>query len=145
MAPRPAVLCILDGWGHRPDPKDNAILDARTPNYDRLIATCPQSLIDASETFVGLPKGQMGNSEVGHMNLGAGRVAVPDMPRIDKAIEDGSLARNPILTKLIDTLKKGGKACHLMGLASPGGVHAHQRHIAALARILAEAGIKVAV
>ena len=73
------------------------ILDARTPNYDRLIATCPQGLIDASETFVGLPKGQMGNSEVGHMNLGAGRVAVPDMPRIDKAIEDGSLARNKIL------------------------------------------------
>ena len=94
--PRPAVLCILDGWGHRPDPKDNAILDARTPNYDRLIATCPQGLIDASETFVGLPKGQMGNSEVGHMNLGAGRVAVPDLPRIDNAIEDGSLAKNPI-------------------------------------------------
>jgi len=78
--PRPAVLCILDGWGHRPDPRYNAILDARTPNYDRLIATCPQGLIDASETFVGLPKGQMGNSEVGHMNLGAGRVAVPDLP-----------------------------------------------------------------
>jgi 2,3-bisphosphoglycerate-independent phosphoglycerate mutase len=95
---RPAVLCILDGWGHRPNPKDNAILDARTPNYDRLIATCPQGLIDASETFVGLPKGQMGNSEVGHMNLGAGRVAVPDLPRIDKAIEDGSLAMIKFLT-----------------------------------------------
>jgi hypothetical protein len=91
--PRPAVLCILDGWGHRPDPHYNAILDARTPNYDRLIATCPQGLIDASETFVGLPKGQMGNSEVGHMNLGAGRVAVPDLPRIDNAIADGSLAK----------------------------------------------------
>jgi len=89
--PRPAVLCVLDGWGHRPDPRYNAILDARTPNYDRLIATCPQALIDASETFVGLPKGQMGNSEVGHMNLGAGRVAVPDLPRIDTAIADGSL------------------------------------------------------
>ena len=91
--PRPAVLCVLDGWGHRPDPRYNAILDARTPNYDRLIATCPQGLIDASETFVGLPKGQMGNSEVGHMNLGAGRVAVPDLPRIDTAIADGSLAK----------------------------------------------------
>jgi 2,3-bisphosphoglycerate-independent phosphoglycerate mutase len=143
MAPRPAVLCILDGWGHRPNPKDNAILDARTPNYDRLIATCPQGLIDASETFVGLPKGQMGNSEVGHMNLGAGRVAVPDMPRIDKAIEDGSLPKNPILTELIATLKKSGKACHLMGLASPGGVHAHQDHLVALANDIAGAGVSV--
>ena len=104
--PRPAVLCILDGWGHRSDPRDNAILDARTPNYDRLVATCPQGLIDASETYVGLPRGQMGNSEVGHMNLGAGRVAVPDMPRIDKAIEDGSLPKNPILTELIATLEE---------------------------------------
>jgi hypothetical protein len=126
-----------------PDPKDNAILDARTPNYDRLVATCPQGLIDASETFVGLPRGQMGNSEVGHMNLGAGRVAVPDMPRIDKAIEDGSLAKNPILTELIATLKKSGGACHLMGLASPGGVHAHQDHLVALANIIAGAGVPV--
>ena len=143
MAPRPAILCILDGWGHRPNPKDNAILDARTPNYDKLIATCPQALIDASETFVGLPKGQMGNSEVGHMNLGAGRVAVPDMPRIDKAIEDGSLPKNKILIELIDTLKKSGKACHLMGLCSPGGVHAHQDHLIALANDIAGAGVNV--
>jgi 2,3-bisphosphoglycerate-independent phosphoglycerate mutase len=142
-APRPAVLCILDGWGFRPDPRDNAILDATTPNFDRMIATCPQGLIDASESFVGLPKGQMGNSEVGHMNLGAGRVAVPDMPRIDKAIEDGSLARNPHLKELIATLKKSGGACHLMGLASPGGVHAHEDHLIALANQIAAAGIKV--
>jgi 2,3-bisphosphoglycerate-independent phosphoglycerate mutase len=141
--PRPAVLCILDGWGHRPNPKDNAILDARTPNYDRLIATCPQGLIDASETFVGLPKGQMGNSEVGHMNLGAGRVAVPDLPRIDKAIEDGSLAKNETLTELIATLKKNGGACHLIGLASPGGVHSHQDHLVALANMIAGAGVPV--
>src|SRR5947209_17207931 len=123
--PRPAVLCVLDGWGHRLDPKDNAILDARTPNYDRLVASCPQGLINASETFVGLPKGQMGNSEVGHMNLGAGRVAVPDMPRIDKAIEDGSLASNPVLTALIAALKQSGGACHLLGLASPGRSEEH--------------------
>ena len=141
--PRPAVLCVLDGWGHRPDPKDNAILDARTPNYDRLIATCPQGLIDASETFVGLPKGQMGNSEVGHMNLGAGRVAVPELPRIDKAIETGALAKNGILTELIATLKKGGGACHLLGLASPGGVHSHQDHLVALANMIAGAGVPV--
>jgi 2,3-bisphosphoglycerate-independent phosphoglycerate mutase len=140
---RPAVLCILDGWGFRTDPRDNAILDARTPNYDRLIATCPQGLIDASETFVGLPKGQMGNSEVGHMNLGAGRVAVPDLPRIDKAIENGSLAKNEILTGLIADLKKSGAACHLMGLASPGGVHAHQDHLVALANLIAGAGVTV--
>ena len=141
--PRPAVLCILDGWGFRTDPHDNAILDARTPNYDRLIAACPQGLIDASETFVGLPKGQMGNSEVGHMNLGAGRVAVPDQPRIDKAIENGSLAKNEILTGLIADLKKSGRACHLMGLASPGGVHAHQDHLIALANLIAGAGVTV--
>src|SRR5215212_2066327 len=140
---RPAVLCILDGWGHRPDLKYNAVLAARTPNYDRLIANCPQGLIDASETFVGLPKGQMGNSEVGHMNLGAGRVAVPDMPRIDKAIEDGSLASNPVLTALIATLKRSGGACHLLGLASPGGVHAHQDHLVALANIIAGNGVAV--
>jgi hypothetical protein len=116
---------------------------ARTPNFDRLVATCPQGLIDASESFVGLPKGQMGNSEVGHMNLGAGRVAVPDMPRIDKAIEDGSLARNPILTELIATLKKNGNACHLLGLASPGGVHAHQDQLIALANTIASGGVPV--
>ena len=141
--PRPAVLCILDGWGHRPDPHYNAILDARTPNYDRMIATCPQGLIDASETFVGLPKGQMGNSEVGHMNLGAGRVAVPDLPRIDQAIADGSLAKSPILAELIASLKKTGGACHLMGLASPGGVHAHQDHLVALANQIAGSGVAV--
>ena len=140
---RPAVLCILDGWGHRTDPSYNAILDARTPNYDRLIATCPQGLIDASESFVGLPKGQMGNSEVGHMNLGAGRVAVPDLPRIDNAIEDGSFARHPILAELIATLKKSGGACHLMGLASPGGVHSHQDHLVFLANHIAGAGVPV--
>ena len=143
--PRPAVLCIFDGWGFRPDPRDNAILDARTPNFDRLVATCPQALIDASETFVGLPKGQMGNSEVGHMNLGAGRVAVPDLPRIDNAIEDGSLAKNPLLADMIATLGKSGGTCHLMGLASPGGVHAHQDHLIVLANLIAGAGVPVAI
>ena len=141
--PRPAVLCILDGWGHRTDPSNNAILDARTPNYDRMIATCPQGLIDASETFVGLPKGQMGNSEVGHMNLGAGRVAVPELPRIDKAVEDGSFAKHPVLAELVATLKKNGKACHLLGLASPGGVHSHQDHLVFLANHIAGAGVPV--
>ena len=124
--PRPALLCILDGWGYRPDPKDNAILDARTPNFDRLVATCPQGLIDASESFVGLPKGQMGNSEVGHMNLGAGRVAVPDLPRIDNAIADGSLAKNPILHRAYRDAEEERRHLPSDGPASPGGVHAHQ-------------------
>ncbi|MBM3651114.1 MAG: 2,3-bisphosphoglycerate-independent phosphoglycerate mutase, partial [Alphaproteobacteria bacterium] len=141
--PRPAVLCILDGWGHRPDRPYNAVLNARAPNYQKLIATCPQGLIDASETFVGLPKGQMGNSEVGHMNLGAGRVAVPDLPRIDNAVADGSLTRNPDLLAFIATLKKSGGACQLMGLASPGGVHSHQDHLVALANSIAGAGVPV--
>lgn len=141
--PRPVLLCILDGWGHRTDPLNNAILDARTPNYDRLVATCPQGLIDASESFVGLPKGQMGNSEVGHMNLGAGRVAVPDLPRIDNAIEDGTLARSPILAETIARLKQSGAALHLMGLASPGGVHAHQDHLVFLANLVAGQGVPV--
>ncbi len=143
MAPRPALLCILDGWGHRTATTYNAILGARTPNFDRLIATCPQGLIDASESFVGLPKGQMGNSEVGHMNLGAGRVAVPELPRIDNAIEDGSLAHHPILLATIETLRKNGGALHLMGLASPGGVHAHQDHLVFLANLIAGAGVPV--
>ena len=141
--PRPALLCILDGWGYRPDRSYNAILDAKTPSFDRLIATCPQGLIDASETFVGLPKGQMGNSEVGHMNLGAGRVAVPDLPRIDNAIEDGSLAKHPVLIETIATLKKSGAACHLLGLLSPGGVHSHQDHLVFLANLIAGQGVPV--
>lgn len=144
--PRPALLCILDGWGHRvPPTTDNAIAQARTPNLNRLMASSPMALIDASELHVGLPSGQMGNSEVGHMNLGGGRVVMQDLPRIDLAIADGSLARNPALTAFVATLKRSGGTCHLMGLLSPGGVHSHQGHIAALARILSAAGIPVAV
>jgi len=143
--PRPVVLCILDGWGHRPDARHNAVLAANTPVYDRLVASCPQALIDASETFVGLPKGQMGNSEVGHMNLGAGRIAVPDLPRIDTAIADGSLAKNPRLAAFVAALKASGGTCHLLGLASPGGVHSHQDHIVALANHVARAGVRVAI
>ncbi|MEO8558765.1 MAG: 2,3-bisphosphoglycerate-independent phosphoglycerate mutase [Rhodospirillales bacterium] len=143
---RPAVLCILDGWGHRDGSSDdNAIARARTPNIHRLEQQGPVALIDASEHYVGLPDGQMGNSEVGHMNIGAGRVVMQDLPRIDTAIADGSLARNPELVKFIAALKASRGACHLMGLLSPGGVHSHQRHLAALAHIVAEAGIEVRV
>ena len=142
---RPVVLCVLDGWGHRAERKDNGILQARTPNWDRIVAASPHALLQASETFVGLPTGQMGNSEVGHMNIGAGRVVLQDLPRIDKAVADGSLAANPQLAAFIAKLKKSGGTAHLMGLLSPGGVHSHQDHIAALASILANSGLRVAV
>lgn len=142
---RPVVLCILDGWGHRTACEDNAICQADTPTFDRWLKTQPHGLLNASELSVGLPAGQVGNSEVGHMNLGAGRVVMQDLPRIDQAIADGSLAENPRLLQFIAALKKTGGTCHLLGLLSPGGVHSHQDQIAAVARILSDAGIKVAV
>jgi len=146
MPPRPALLCILDGWGWRPDhAADNAIAAAATPNYTRLLAECPHALLATSGGAVGLPKGQMGNSEVGHMNIGAGRVVAQDLPRIDVAIEDGSLARRPVLLALIDKAKSAGRAVHVMGLLSPGGVHSHQDHIAALVGIISRAGAPVFV
>ncbi len=142
---RPVVLCVLDGWGHRPDSRDNAIAQARAPNFNRMIETCPHAFLDASNEEVGLPHGQMGNSEVGHMNLGAGRTVNQELLRIQKAIDDGTLAQSEAMTGLIAKLKETGGTCHLMGLLSPGGVHAMQDHMAALARILDEAGIRVAV
>jgi 2,3-bisphosphoglycerate-independent phosphoglycerate mutase len=143
--PRPVVLCVLDGWGHRVECEDNSICQARTPNWNKFMAASPHALLQASEFNVGLPEGQMGNSEVGHMNLGAGRVVMQDLPRIDKAVADGSLARNERLQDFIAKLKASGGAAHLMGLLSPGGVHSHQEHLAALARILSDAGVPVAV
>jgi 2,3-bisphosphoglycerate-independent phosphoglycerate mutase len=143
--PRPVVLCILDGWGWRPEREDNAIALADTPNWDRLAASCPRALLQTSGLQVGLPDGQMGNSEVGHMNLGAGRVVMQDLPRIDAAVADGSLARNPVLVDMIAQLLASGGTCHLMGLMSPGGVHSHQDHMAALARIVSDAGVPVLV
>lgn len=141
---RPIVLAVLDGWGHRAQPTDdNAILRAKTPNLDRMAKVSPVAYLEASELHVGLPKGQMGNSEVGHMNLGAGRVVMQDLPRIDAAVADGTLARDPELAAFIAQVKAKGGAVHLMGLLSPGGVHSHQDHMAALARIIAAAGVKV--
>ena len=144
-AAKPVVLCILDGWGYRPDPQDNAIAQANTPVWDRLLNDCPWSLIETSGLDVGLPDGQMGNSEVGHMNIGAGRVVMQDLPRIDAACADGSVAREPALRRFIDALKASGGAAHLLGLLSPGGVHSHQKHMAALAAVLAAEGIPVKV
>ncbi|HYD99806.1 MAG TPA: 2,3-bisphosphoglycerate-independent phosphoglycerate mutase [Alphaproteobacteria bacterium] len=140
-APRPVMLCILDGWGYREETVENAVAQADTPNFDRLWASCPHGLLQACGIDVGLPAGQIGNSEVGHMNIGAGRVVYQDLPMIDKAIADGELARNAPLNGFLGRLKDSGGACHLMGLCSPGGVHAHQDHMVALVRAVVAAGV----
>ena len=142
-APRPVILCILDGWGLSDETEANAVALADTPVFDRLMADCPNATLAAHGPDVGLPEGQMGNSEVGHTNIGAGRVVWMDLPKIDKAIEDGSFQVNGALTKFIDSLKESGGTAHLMGLASPGGVHAHQRHILQAAAAVAQAGVPV--
>jgi 2,3-bisphosphoglycerate-independent phosphoglycerate mutase len=141
--PKPVILCILDGWGHRHSPEHNAIALAQTPVWDAMMATCPHSLIEASALDVGLPEGQMGNSEVGHMNIGAGRVVMQDLPQIDHAIATGELTQHPRLASFISALQQSRGACHLLGLLSDGGVHSHQNHVAALAKILTDAGVKV--
>ncbi|MBI1207847.1 MAG: 2,3-bisphosphoglycerate-independent phosphoglycerate mutase [Azospirillum sp.] len=143
--PRPAVLCVLDGWGWRDDRADNAIALGNTPVFDRLWAAGPHTLLDACEEEVGLPKGQIGNSEVGHMNLGAGRVVFQDLPMIDRAISTGELDRNSGLAEFANRLRYSGGTCHLLGLLSPGGVHCHQDHMVALAGWLARRGIAVVI
>ncbi len=146
MKQKPVLLMILDGWGYRePRTPDNAIETGHTPNWHRMYEDNPHCLIETYGLAVGLPEGQMGNSEVGHTNLGAGRVVMQDLPKIDLAIKDGSLARNPVLLKMIETLKANGHAAHVMGLMSPGGVHSSQEHIVALCKILSDNGIKVHV
>lgn len=140
---RPVVLCVLDGWGYRSETADNAVALANTPNFDRLWAGSPRALLKTSGLDVGLPDGQMGNSEVGHMNIGAGRVVMQDLPRIDQAVESGAFASNPQLIETLSKIKAAGGACHVMGLLSKGGVHSHQRHMAAVARAAAEHGLDV--
>ncbi len=142
--PRPVMLVILDGWGWREDAADNAVRQADTPSFDALMQG-PHAFLRTSGLDVGLPQGQMGNSEVGHLNIGAGRVVMQELPRIGLAVQDGSLARNPVLTGLIAAVRATGGTCHLMGLVSPGGVHSHQDHAAALARILSDARIPTVV
>ena len=141
----PLVLCILDGWGEGQKTDDNAIAVARTPVWHQLLARWPHAHLQASEHYVGLPDGQMGNSEVGHTNLGAGRLVLQDLPRINAAIATDHLADIPALQDFIGKLKESRGTAYLLGLLSPGGVHSHQHQIAALARILVEAGIPVAV
>jgi 2,3-bisphosphoglycerate-independent phosphoglycerate mutase len=139
------MLMILDGWGWREEAENNAVRLAHTPHFDRLWAASPHAFLKTSGLDVGLPPGQMGNSEVGHLNLGAGRVVMQDLPRINQAIADGSLRQALAGSGLVDALKASGGACHLLGLVSPGGVHAHQDHAVALAHLLVEQDIPVRI
>ncbi len=143
--PRPVMLVVLDGWGWRDATEDNAIRLARPSVFDHLWATAPHAFLRTSGPEVGLPEGQMGNSEVGHLNIGAGRVVMQELPRIDAAIAAGDLAGNPALRNLTAALRQSGGTCHLFGLVSDGGVHAHMRHAVALARHLTDAGLAVLI
>ncbi|HZF11168.1 MAG TPA: 2,3-bisphosphoglycerate-independent phosphoglycerate mutase, partial [Thermoanaerobaculia bacterium] len=149
--PGPVVLVIRDGWGcdenREADPhaRGNAIALADTPVGDRLLRACPWNLLDCSGEVVGLPAGQMGNSEVGHLNLGAGRVVDQDITRISKAIREGEFARNPAFAGLIDRVKQGDGRLHLLGLCSDGGVHSHIDHLHALIDLGAAAGVPMVV
>ncbi len=136
----PTVLIILDGWGHREDPRDNAIATANTPTWDRLWQEAPHTLLSGSGLDVGLPEGQFGNSEVGHMSLGSGRVVYQSISRIDKAIADGVFEHNEVYCSAIDAAVTKGRAVHIMGLLSPGGVHSHERQIFAALRLAAQRG-----
>ena len=142
---RPVMLVILDGWGWREETADNAVRQAKTPAFDGLWNSCPHAFLRTSGEDVGLPEGQMGNSEVGHLNIGAGRVVMQDLPRINQAIATGQIQRAPALIGLIQRLRETGGTCHLMGLVSGGGVHSHQDHAVALAKILAAARIPTVV
>lgn len=135
--PKPVVLLILDGWGHRDDPADNALAQADLPHWRRLLATCPHTLIHTEGMHVGLPDGQMGNSEVGHMNLGAGRIVYQDLTRVDAAIADRSFFANRELVAACEAATASGGTLHVFGLLSPGGVHSHESHIFAMLELAA--------
>lgn len=143
--PKPLVLCILDGWGHRAATDNNAIAQAKKPFFDQLWNSNPHCLLKTDSAAVGLPAGQMGNSEVGHITIGAGRVQWQDLPRIDQAIETGELGKHPDLLATLETLKTTKHTLHIIGMVSKGGVHSHQNHIATLANIAARAGVTVAI
>ena len=136
----PFVLVILDGWGHREAAPNNAIANANTPVLDALWEQCPSTLISGSGMDVGLPSGQMGNSEVGHVNIGAGRVVYQDFTRVTKAIDDGDFYENPTLCHAVDKAVSKDKAVHIMGLMSPGGVHSHEEHLLAMVKLAEQRG-----
>ena len=137
--PKPVILTVLDGWGYTPETKGNAIHLARTPNYDRLLREFPNTLVHTSGPPVGLPEGQMGNSEVGHLNIGAGRIIHMDITRIDAAMQSGEFARHPLLRKAMERGRQ--RQLHLLGLLSDGGVHSHIEHLNALLRMAKENGV----
>jgi 2,3-bisphosphoglycerate-independent phosphoglycerate mutase len=134
--PKPVVLTVLDGWGFSPETKGNAIALARKPNYDNLMMKFPNTLIHTSGPYVGLPEGQMGNSEVGHMNMGAGRIVQMDVTRVDAMISSGEFFRQPLLVDAMQHAR--GRQLHLLGLVSDGGVHSHIEHLFALLRMARE-------
>ncbi len=138
----PALLLILDGFGHGKNTPDNAIYRANTPNFDALWAKYPHTLINASESFVGLPSGQMGNSEVGHLNIGAGRVVYQEFERINRAIQTRAFFSNPILVEAVQKTRESDRAMHIFGLLSDGGVHSHEAHIHAMIELAARGGVK---
>ncbi|ETO92521.1 2,3-bisphosphoglycerate-independent phosphoglycerate mutase [Legionella oakridgensis] len=138
LAKKPIVLLILDGWGVREDSQYNAIAAAHTPQWDAWWQTCPHIMLDASGSSVGLPDAQMGNSEVGHMHIGAGRIIAQDYTRINQAIEQNEYDKNEIFIEVIDAMKKQGKALHVLGLLSPGGVHSHEQHLFAFLGLCAK-------
>lgn len=142
-APKPVVLCILDGWGLCEDTAGNAPALANIPTFDHIMATCPNATLITHGPDVGLPRGQMGNSEVGHTNIGAGRVVAMDLGQIDLAIEEGSFFRNAALTDWIAAIKEAGGRAHLMGVMSDGGVHGHLNHMIAAAKACTDAGLQV--
>ena len=144
-AKKPVVLCILDGWGIGPNPAVSAPAQAHVPHFNRLWQTCPHETLTTFGPDVGLPTGQMGNSEVGHTNIGAGRVVAMDLGAIDLAIEDGSFAQNASLVRFVDKLKASGGTAHLMGVISDGGVHGHLNHVLAAARAITAQGVPVAL
>jgi len=139
---RPIVLTILDGWGYRPQIENNAIALARKPTYDKLLAEYPNTLLHASDHFVGLPDGQMGNSEVGHLNIGAGRVVRMDITRIDALIASGEFFTHPTIVEALQKARDGGRQLHLFGLLSDGGVHSHQNHLYALLKAAKQHGVE---
>ena len=138
----PALLIIMDGCGLAPADGENAVAAAKTPFLDSLYEKYPHTTLGASGEDVGLPDGQMGNSEVGHLNIGAGRIVFQELSRINNAIKDGSIAKNEVFVKAMDDVKADGKTLHLMGLMSPGGVHSHMNHVEALVKMAAEHGVK---
>src|SRR5580700_6317786 len=139
--PKPLVLIILDGWGYRAETNANAIALARKPTYDRLLREYPNTLIQTSGPFVGLPDGQMGNSEVGHLNIGAGRIVHMDSTRIELMIQNGEFFSNPVLLGAMKNARAGGRRLHLFGLLSDGGVHSYQTHLYALLRMAKQNGV----